>query len=612
MGEAAGMEPTDRIRSALAKVGSRRVIWIDDHFNDSPAELAGLLWQHREDSLLVAPDRAVEMLEMDETAQDVAVERLRDLLASSTPAERVSLKDRLLDRLAAAEHTDGRELDSTSVNRACDLMGVAPEDRWTFDGAERRVTELCRAGDAEVAYVVDIKDERDNSERGLEILKALVRGSSVGVAFILTHEAAVDTEARREQDINRKVTSLDAASQRSMPFCLVAKARLGAAISSPVMMADGLEVAIKRAGLRKAVHAVLRGARQQVQRSFDEAQSLLMDVQPEQFERYVIRRCHGEGGSELHVIERALTAHMGFGLRTLFGQEDMQAEMTRLRSLQSIKLPGIEDASSVSLEPFRRHEVWEGEELINLSLAPIAPGDVFELDRLEKATASSSKRFVLLGSACDMQLRSTGKRLLSSAYLVPLISTPPGSAATRKKVPPQDVDTEPSAKAWLPFSLDGDELYCEFYKVAEVNMAVLDLASFRPDGRVRFDEGQTQPANQIPSQAAAYGSRVAAAKARLDFKPDPSGSEPAGGALPNFALQLAFRSDDMFRQLHFGSVEEIRKTQADGRQIVLPRRVSWRLRRCGRLRQPFPAYLFSGFLTFQGRYGFDHDFTTDA
>ena len=505
-----------------------------------------------------------------------------------------------------------------------------------------RVAELRDDDDRAIAYVVDIKDASTKTERGLEVLKTLSREQSSGTAFVLTHEAAVGKEGHHERIINQSVAS-DAGTDRIgwMPFCVIAKERLGRDQSTLSQAAEGLEIGIKRAGLRKGVHDIMRLAREQVMNSFDEANGLFLNVLPEEFERYVMQRSFTEGGSELHVVERAISAYIGAGLRTAFGGGKVQEDMARLRLLQPIALPQTADATSESLEPFRRHEVWEGDELINVALSPIAAGDVFELDRMEKETKDSSKRFVLLGAACDIQLRSNQDRRKSTAYLVPLLAKSPekakpkveadlasgngksgddatsastveGSKAKTGKAAASDETDELSFKVRLPFRLEGKNLHCELYQVAEVNLSVLDLASFRLDGRVRFDLGQSKPLNMLPSQEARYDERTLAARQALEAGPfDKKGAVKESITLTDLRLQLAFRSDRDFKQIHCGSVQEAGQASGSAESLKLPRRVTWRLRRCGRIRTPFPAYLLSGFLHVQGRYGFDHDLTMD-
>ncbi|MBN9065309.1 MAG: hypothetical protein J0H60_02235, partial [Rhizobiales bacterium] len=311
------------------------------------------------------------------------------------------------------------ELSATAVEKACALLGVAAEDRWTFDKADRELAALCQGGDPEFSYVVDLNEAGGSKTRGLEVLRTLWNEKSSGTAFILTHETGVAGEAKRESDLRAQLTDLGGLG---LPLCVIAKERLYDNPEDADSMAEALRIGVKRAGLRKSVHDVLCEAQKTLHQAIDEAANNLLSVPPEQLESHVFERGYKEGVSELHVVERAITAHLGKNAREFFGTDGKVLDNAkRLRALRGITLRQVAMAPDAHLTAFREAEVWESDELLNRALTPIACGDVFEVDPNESATTASKQKFVLLGQPCDISLRpDEKKRVQDTGFLVPL------------------------------------------------------------------------------------------------------------------------------------------------------------------------------------------------
>lgn len=624
-----------RVEGALIAIGCDRVIWIDDHFNDSPGELARLLWRHKEEALPTGEERADNALRLSEELQDEAEGRLTELLGGLTATRRAELKDGLLARVQRDDGTPTKEFTSRQVETACVLLGVQPPDRWTFQDAESRAAAVCGEGDNKVTFIVDLKDAQDGTDRGIEVLLTLEERSSRANVFVLTHEAALGGEAAREAELRSDLAARGQTGEATdLRFCVVSKQGLTPSPANPSVVADGLVVAIKRSGLRRSMHQVLTLARDCVHTAFEDARAKLLDVGPEQLERFMVRRSFDEGVSELHVVERALTSHVGAALRSLFAEPYTQADMRRLRALRSVELPAVASATSEALEQFRRNELWEDGDLINRSLSPVFPGDVFELDDGGGAAGEPVKRFVLLGAACDVQLRANGKRARASGWLVRLLEKAPGevsggaqqlggeppvpSALSKTAEPEQD--DKPEMKLKLPFRMGGREMVCDFHGSSEVRLSVLDLASFREDGRVRFETGHAKPSSLLPGLDEIFARRIKAAAEFLAGSPVQSNNASKPKAIQANAasqstfvpeLQLTFRADPPFNRVHYATLEQAN----DGAPMLpgqpRPAWVTWRLRRCGRLRSPYPEYILDKLLYIQGRYGFDIDYTFD-
>ncbi|MER9168534.1 hypothetical protein NKI12_14335 [Mesorhizobium australicum] len=612
------------LEQALKLLGTSRVIWIDDHFNDTAALLADMLWQNIETT------KQCDFLELRDVvaafefnAEDALV-AMRQILADADQGRRDEIRQEFLKRQQVIDRDPTEELTTDAIERACKLLGVLKADRWSFDGVDARLEELSGAGDEAVSYIIDLKDSAGGKDdtRGLDIVVALHRLGSKGTAFILTHDATEEDEAGTEK---RLLDRLEAEVAKAIALCVVSKHRI-AGDSETDAVEEALRVAIKRAGLRRSVHEVLVRAREEVAVSFSHAASSLLRIAPEQLDSHVVDQAYREGVSELHVIERALTGFISQQIRKMFGTDDAVLKASeRLRDLREIPLVAAGSVAGPELAAFSKAEVWESDSLINAALTPIACGDVFQVDTTEPtAKSAKSRRFVLLGQPCDIALRPGGTRDGTVATFVEVIETDVKSVGKEKEYT-------------LPVTIDGKYQVCDFRSSATVLLSILDLASFRKDGRISYEEGQERPNGLLPglksiysTRTQQYGALIAAGKASAEAirefktaqKAAAKAAKEAGQAaqalskpkaLDGMAFQrelmLTFAAPEEFKYVEAGIFEEAVKIK-ENRVVVLdrPARVTWRMRRVGRIRSPYADALLDRMVGVINRRAFDLDF----
>lgn len=589
---------TMQVSQALEILGAKRVIWIDDRFNTTPAQLASLLTNSLETAIACEFAELKDVLATFDIDQGNALQSVTQIL-TDLPTARVEEIEAAFFAMEGHDNafpTD--ELSTDTITTACQLLGVAKTDRWTFEKADRDLPGLCAAGDSELSYIVDLNEAGGSKVRGLDMLRALWNGQSKGTAFILTHETDIAGEGQKEVDLRADMGLAEGGVNPpglGLPICVIAKERLSNAVGNADGMAEALKVGVKRAGLRRSLHEVLGRARTRLHTAIDNASISLLSVPPEILETHVFERGYKEGVSELHVVERAIAAHIGKEAREFFGtDEEVQKSLERLRALRSIPLIVAATAPDRHLAAFREAEVWESDELLNRALTPIACGDVFELDQGEQATRGSNQRFILLGQPCDISLRpEESKRAQDTAFFVPI--KPKGQAGEKKE--------EKEKAPLLPFLLGGVQWGCDFRGASIVRLSILDLASFRLDGKVRIDEGHTAPPGLLVAQQKVYADRTAAITAALA---DPLLRPPAG--MFSFILQLTFASIEAFKHIHSPVFVDSSKEKVDGVRITHPKRATWRLRRCGRIRMPYAAALLDQYTGVMSRHAFDLDF----
>lgn len=572
---------TMQVSQVLDILGVTRVIWIDDRFNTTPAQLAALLTN----SLEVA--QACEIRELEgalaayEFGAASALQAITQILVDIGPQRMEEIRSAFFAKEKTESSFPTNELSADAITKACQLLGVADDDKWTFEKADQELGVLCGAGDADISYMVDLNESGGSATRGLDMLRALWVGRSAGTAFILTHETDVSGEANIEQRLREQLQDLGGLG---LPVCVIAKERLSDKEDDEEGMAEALRIGMKRAGLRRSMHHVLNRARETFQAAIDSAALSLLAIPPEQLEAHVFERGYREGVSELHVVERAIAAHLGKEARAFFGGDDqVLASVQRLRALRAIPLQKPATGPEPHLASFREAEVWESDGLLNTALTPIACGDVFEVDRDEASTNGSNRKFILLGQPCDISLRpEENRRAQDTAFLVPLKT---------KTLPTKDVPKEPL----LPFTLNGEQWACDFRNASIVKLSILDLASFRADGRVRVDEGQKAPTGLLVALQKVYDDRTKPATDALSEE----ALRPRAGQIAA-PLQLSFTAEGAFKYVHAPVFEDAFEHR--------PKRATWRLKRYGRVRMPYAAALLDLYTSVMSRQAFDLDF----
>lgn len=582
-----------QVSQVLDILNAKRVIWIDDRFNTTPSQLAALLTNGLEITKACKIAELQDALENYEFDPAGAIQTITQILTDLSPQRVEEIRAAFFAKEKADASFQTNELSADAITKACQLLRVADDDKWTFEKADQGLSDLCKAGDANTFYIVDLNESGGSPTRGLDMLRILWNNDSKGTAFILTHEADVSREVEVEQQLREQL--LKGLNNLGLPVCVIAKERLSDKDDDEEGMAEALRVGMKRAGLRRSMHQVLARAQDTLRSAINSATLNLLAIPPEQLEAHVFERGYKEGVSELHVIERAITAYLGKEARTFFGSDkQVQDSVQCLRALRAIPLKKPATEPDPHLASFREAEVWESDTFLNTALTPIACGDVFEIDKDEASTNGSKQRFILLGQPCDISLRpEENSRAQDTAFFVPLKvkTTLPESDKVRPKEP------------LLPFSLGGEHWACDFRNATIVKLSILDLASFRTDGRVRVDKGHAAPKGLLVAQQKVYDDRT---KPAIDALGDPS-LRPITGQVPA-VLQLSFAAAGAFKYIQAPVFEEASKQKIDGQTIIRPERATWRLKRCGRVRMPYAAALLDLYTSVMSRQAFDLDF----
>lgn len=583
------------IEQALNALGANRVIWIDDVFSNTQEDLANLLLTNLEiakSGKFEEFSDIFENLEFDENqARHDLSQRIHDL----TQEQKDDLKKRFFAQEEITKRMPTREASSEQIEAVCTALQILEDDRWCFEDFENKLRAVCENGDLNISYIVDLNNASGGERQGLDVLKTLKQYNSKGTAFLLTHETNAAGESELELQL-RDFLDEGQTSYKEIPLCVIAKERLHTDEDEHAIT-NALTIAIKRAGLRRSMHEVLKRIEQDVSDAFNLAGSMLLQIPPEQLEEYVVERGRTEGASELHIVERAITATVAQKLRDSFANNTSIKESTlRLRALRNITLDKTKIEIHKHLEQFRKYEIWEPDTLINSAFTPLACGDVFEFD-LPEVGNIPKKRYLLLGQPCDIAIRSNGSRELETAILIPLkVKTEPQAGVT--------ISEDKLKEPLLPFRLDGSKLSCDFRSAISVRLDVLDLASFREDGKVRFDIDQAAPQHLLPGLQKIFIKRAPMLSALLTDLINKDSNETV---LPS--EQFTISLNDEFKHVRNCKFKKPYIKRESGIVVFnFPARLTWGLRRCGRVRMPYSGSLLRDYMNVMSRQAFDLEY----
>jgi hypothetical protein len=168
-------------------------------------------------------------------------------------------------------------------------------------------------------------------------------------------------------------------------------------------------------------------------------------------------------------------------------------------------------------------------------------------------------------------------------------------------VPLDEEDKKNIKKPHLPFKLDGQKYACDFGEVALVQLTVLELASYRSDGRVCFEKNQPVHA-LLPGLEIQHG-KIKQQCDRILNAPPARGNQIDPLADPKYLLTFGGRG------VLSTTTKAKRKELLEREGERLDARITWGLRRDGRIRASYAAAMLRNYLAVVGREAYDLDFT---
>ncbi|MGA2964057.1 MAG: hypothetical protein ABSD96_20505 [Candidatus Korobacteraceae bacterium] len=305
----------------------------------------------------------------------------------------------------------------------------------------------------------------------------------------------------------------------------------------------------------------------------DAAIKLLSELDIYDFDQIVFRSSNSEGVWEPDTLFRVFH---------LFHRDEIRKLAKTDRALNEL----ADDMRRISLVPMgtsavpnartwfvQRLEMYEDEQALNSHLMPLELGDIIQ------KTGASSKRFIILGQPCELMVRTNGKR------------DGRVSEVTIAEIVPWREGIDPTSHFELRFFEKGQKYYVAFKDTHIVNLCVLDLCCFNQDGASRITVTEKCPPGVIPAWQARYqelceiGSKLLNRYARL--------------------ATLRLQSPQINVLLLRSSHDNVFSGSADPGN----HRITYNVKRVGRLRSARAGALLNRYFAFLGREAFDHELT---
>ncbi len=569
----------------LEQLGIERVIWIDDLFDESIGHLL--------EAILKTPKLVETMPSLKGTEELLDgygepydegefEQALKESMEGLKTEELVKLHEIVREQAAIDEGAESKiksppeDLATETATSIRQMLGIEKSDCKGFEDGLSFINETDVDGSMKLAIIVDMQNALQGidlgDQAGLRILEAIYGRSGNEMVFVLTHEAFPETESEREAKI-----VADLKTTQRFP-CVISKKRLEN--RSQAELADELKVALKRSALRREVYTVGERAQTVVAEALVKTRDVMCQIPPEELDHAFVQRAIDEGVSDLHMIERIISAQVSKSIQQMFvDDQDMHGRMRLLRGIQ-IGNPAV--LRHDVIEKFRHDEIWDSGDFLSAGRAPLALGDVFET-----VTGAAKRRFILLGQPCDIALRKEGTRSVPIGDLL--------SFADAGDKPKKNRMTD------LLVGEGGKHIRFYFRDVSPCQLNLLDLATFNKNGSVAVQSDQEADGALLVGQVRQLEKAKKILNAVVAAQKNAKGT-PEALRKADARCKLTLRFDNPFN-----TVCTPKFTEEGG-----VAKLDWNLRRTGRLRSPYVDRLMDEHMAHLGRRAFDIDYLDEA
>jgi hypothetical protein len=300
---------------------------------------------------------------------------------------------------------------------------------------------------------------------------------------------------------------------------------------------------------------------------------LLSELDIYDFDQIVFRSSNSEGVWEPDTLFRVFHLFHRDEIRKLAKTDRALNDLADdMRKISLIPM-GTSAATNARTWFVQRLEMYEDEESLNSHLMPLELGDIIQ------KTGTSSKQFIVLGQPCELMVRTNGKRdgRVSEVAIAEIV--------------PWREGIDPTSHFELRYFEKDRKHYVAFKDTHMVKLCVLDLCCVNQDGVSRITVTEKCPLGVIPAWQARYrelcdvGSKLLKRYARL-----------AGLQLQSAEINVL-----LLRSSH----DNIFPGSADPGN----HRISYNVKRIGRLRASRSGALLNRYFAFLGREAFDHELT---
>lgn len=266
----------------------------------------------------------------------------------------------------------------------------------------------------------EFEDERPdlNGEAILRQLAMAGNGSSLEIdCIVVTGECGSDDELVESHRLYTQIVDAVKESAPDLMFrkvFVLAKERLEQAD-----IAETFSLHLDRVELARLGQDLALKTRDVLQHAVGESIRWLNEITLPEFHSSIFLSSQNEGAAEIDTLVRLVSIKQRSALeKRLRAGDDLRKCIEQIRGYSTRSLGAIQSASFDQLKMLRQEEFERTGNHINELLAPIACGDVFEIETRDDEGHQSSCTAILLANPCDLVVRSDGKRKLNTGFLV--------------------------------------------------------------------------------------------------------------------------------------------------------------------------------------------------
>lgn len=589
-------------------LGYEKIVWIDDHFIIEKDHLKNYFIDNK---LIVLQcdfndNNFLDIFKKygydDEFLENLEYEVEQYIENSNIDTIR-GFREIVLKQETAQEDAGNKELNLENIEEICKLLNISESEQLHFLHAESYISENID-NDENILYMIDLNEGTTNSRRGLELINFLYSKNSKSTTVLVTHDADENTE----ETLERKLFEEEPIN-KNIAFSVISKSKF----YNLDVINDSINIALKRITLRKNLMDVLNNANQTIIDSYAIVKEKLLDISPEQLEHHVMEKSLIEGVSELHIIERSITSFLSKEIKKYFFNENISKNILKIRKLKNIQINNAEIKINDCLRDFRNNEIWEEGEFINSSFMPVFCGDVFEYTKNNK-----SEKYILLAQPCDILIRKSGNRKLRTAFFIPINEVKKYKTITtevfiknKNLSRPSDennffdnyvntaVELEnlknknkvlPQLKLKnLDYFISGNKYSCDFSSYFNVNLSIIDLCSLNQDGSVTLHKDIEQSEVLLPGLRVISNNFIK----YLEEKSE--------------TLEIANKNLECILSLDVPKTKKLNPYPV----LIESNKLSWEIKRIGRLKTPYSTDLLKVFMDVFSRNAFDMEFVDE-
>lgn len=362
----------------------------------------------------------------------------------------------------------------------------------------------------------------------------LILGEPTNYCIVLTQEVEAEKEREGRAELLRTILQKQPEDEHVIRFSVVSKSKGGAD-------ADSLSRSLRGKLAGVVLYSMLKSVVASLNRSVASFGRILSMEFPD-VNKSVLQSCYEQGESELEVLLRIIQQKHRIELSQELQTSDpagLPALLKRFRLFQ-LDVGEIDDDHEVSgeLKRINRAEILSEGTLINRTLIPIVPGDIFAAAAARKPTvkiargwsndlSADTEYWMLLGQLCDIVTRKDGTSVSNMGFLA--------SFTLMGKKEKLDTKQLQSGRVFA-LSVGDERLKFDFRKVLSANLTALRLCSFNSDGMAYLAEEDNEDVWSLASLAKAKKNSLELFK-----------QEPTPAWLKSFAI--GFHQDDQSRRL---------------------------------------------------------------